>query len=114
MVGPDFQVRPEEATCQWNAYCLGACRPDERSEGDCRGVVAVGPEPDDPADDPRETCEAGRRWCLNKAVARGRQHLDLLKAVPRLKFVTWDRDNSVKHALSLAAVPIRSVGVPYG
>jgi hypothetical protein len=77
---------PAERACRWNAYCRGCAGPGTS----CAGVAAVAPEPDD-AD-------------TLAALPRARAHNAYFRAVaallPRVLFVTWDRDNVAKHALS--------------
>jgi hypothetical protein len=92
------QIRANETGCQWGEYCRGACAAEAPAA--CAGVATVGAIPDDPADDYHDKCDGKRSWCLNKAVARRAWHADLKRRIPDLAVVSWDRDNSVKHALS--------------
>ncbi|KAH8049268.1 hypothetical protein JL720_15657 [Aureococcus anophagefferens] len=92
------QIRANETGCQWGEYCRGACAAEAPAA--CAGVATVGAIPDDPADDYHDKRDGKRSWCLNKAVARRAWHADLKRRIPDLAVVSWDRDNSVKHALS--------------
>ena len=93
--------RANESRCQWGEYCLGACAAANAVD-DCLGVATVGAIPDDPPrlDGGGEKCGGARRWCLNKAGDRNAWHKSLAAGTDDLRLVTWDRDNSVKHALS--------------
>ena len=86
-----------EAACRFNSFCLGCA--DARSDRACRGVAAVAPEPDDP-----DAAAAGRAaaWRLNNAERHNVYFRAVAAALPLVKFVTWDRDNVAKHALSRA------------
>ena len=90
--GGGHALAPPDATaaernCRWNAYCRGC--PGSRSAS-CAGVAAVAPEPDD-ADTLPALPRARRHNAYFRAVAA---------ALPAVQFVTWDRANVAKHALS--------------
>ena len=82
-----------------NAYCGGGCGGGGADEA-CAGVATVAADPDDMESPPTTAESAAEAWPSAKAAARRAFHADLSARLPTLQFVTWDRDNAVKHALS--------------